>query len=97
MSKPEDRPVISVQSAAPGAQANGAALVTTCATTMELSGTTSHVRTAHQSLVIDSIFERFTAAVQKILGHVPPGVEPDSTVRPRVAAERIKRPRALTA
>jgi uncharacterized protein (DUF302 family) len=44
----------------------------------------------HRSIAIDAGFERFTAALEKILGHFPRDVEPEMIARPQLAEQRIK-------
>jgi uncharacterized protein (DUF302 family) len=51
---------------------------------------TSPVRTLHRSVAIDVPFERFTQALEKVVGHVPTGWELDIVSRPTLARERLK-------
>jgi hypothetical protein len=44
----------------------------------------------HRSLTFQSDFTRFTQSLEKILGHLPPDVQPDIVARPKVAEERLK-------
>src|SRR5215469_8746201 len=57
---------------------------------LPFSITTSTVRMLHRSIAIDAGFERFTAALEKILGHFPRDVEPEMIARPQLAEQRIK-------
>jgi uncharacterized protein (DUF302 family) len=52
--------------------------------------TTSTVPVLHRSIVFDVRFERFTSALEKILGRFPSGVQEDIIKRPQRAEERIK-------
>lgn len=54
------------------------------------AATTSTVPVLHRSIVFDATFERFTGALEKILGQFPSGVQEDIIKRPQVAAERLK-------
>jgi uncharacterized protein (DUF302 family) len=51
---------------------------------------TSPVQALHRSIAIETAFERFTAALEKILGHFPWDVEPDLITQPRLAEKRIR-------
>ena len=68
--------------------AEGNSVTTARATPLAIS--TSTVRVLHQSVTIDSEFEPFTGALEKILGHFPPSVQQDIIERPQLAEERIK-------
>src|SRR5215469_14278625 len=57
---------------------------------MLFSVSTSTVRTLHRSIAINAGFERFTAALEKMLGHFPWDVQPDFIARPGVAEQRIE-------
>jgi len=59
-------------------------------TTLPFITTTSTVRILHRSIAIDARFERFTAALEKLLGPFPRDVEPQIITRPQLAEERIK-------
>ena len=50
----------------------------------------STAQVLHRSVQIDASFERFTSALQKILGHFPADIQQDVIERPQVAAERLK-------
>jgi uncharacterized protein (DUF302 family) len=54
------------------------------------AATTSTVPVLHRSIVFDATFERFTGALEKILGQFPAGVQEDIIQRPQVAAERLR-------
>src|SRR5262249_35710938 len=59
-----------------------------------LSGTfkisSSPVQILHRSFETDSGFERFTEALEKILGHLPKDFEQDLGTRPQLAVQRVK-------
>jgi hypothetical protein len=50
----------------------------------------STAQVLHRSVTIDASFERFTSALQKILGHFPADIQQDIVERPQLAAERLK-------
>ena len=52
--------------------------------------TTSTVRMLHRSIAINAGFERFTAALEKVLGHFPSDFERQLVARPQLAEQRIK-------
>jgi len=52
--------------------------------------TTTSAPVLHRSIVFEAGFERFTSALEKILGRFPAGVQEDIVKRPQVAEERIK-------
>jgi uncharacterized protein (DUF302 family) len=52
--------------------------------------TTTTVPVLHRSIVFDAGFERFTSALERILGHFPSGVQEDIIKRPQLAEERLK-------
>ena len=64
--------------------------MTNAPNSLPFSITTSTVRMLHRSIAIDAGFERFTAALEKILGHFPRDVEPEMIARPQLAEQRIK-------
>jgi uncharacterized protein (DUF302 family) len=55
-----------------------------------LASANSTVQVLHRSVKIDASFERFTSALQKILGLFPADIQQDIIERPQVAAERLK-------
>src|SRR5215469_1015208 len=52
--------------------------------------TTTNVPVLHRSIVFNAGFERFTSALEKILGRFPAGVQEDIIKRPQLARERLK-------
>jgi uncharacterized protein (DUF302 family) len=52
--------------------------------------TSSTVAVLHRSMVFDTSFERFTSALEKILGKFPAGVQEDIITRPQIAEQRLK-------
>jgi len=72
-----------------GASAEGGA-PTKAASVGLLSISTSTVPVLHRSLTIDREFQPFTAALEKILGHFPAGVQQDILERPQQAEQRLK-------
>jgi uncharacterized protein (DUF302 family) len=52
--------------------------------------TTTTVPVAHRSMAIDAAFERFTSALEQILGHFPSGVQQDIIKSPQLAEQRLK-------
>jgi uncharacterized protein (DUF302 family) len=63
---------------------------TTAASGKPLAIATSTVPVLHRSVTIDGEFEAFTAALERILGHFPAGVQHDIIEQPRVAEQRLK-------
>ena len=55
-----------------------------------LTFVTSTVAVLHRSVTIDREFESFTQALERILGHLPAGVQQDMIERPEAARQRIK-------
>ena len=55
-----------------------------------LAVSTNTIRVLHRSVAIDAEFEPFTAALEKILGHFPEGVQQDIIAQPQRAKERLK-------
>jgi uncharacterized protein (DUF302 family) len=55
-----------------------------------LASANSTAQVLHRSVKIDASFERFTSALQKILGHFPADIQQDIIERPQLAAERLK-------
>jgi len=72
-----------------GASAEGGS-VTPTASGQSLAISTSTVRVLHRSVTIDGAFERFTDALEKILGHFPADVQQDIIQRPQLAEQRLK-------
>ena len=58
------------------------------ATPQAMTATT--VPVLHRSMAIDAGFERFTSALEKILGHFPSGVQEDIIKNPQLAEQRLK-------
>ena len=52
--------------------------------------TTSTVPVLHRSILFEASFERFTGALEKILGQFPAGVQEDIIKRPQLAEQRIR-------
>ena len=52
--------------------------------------TTTSVPVLHRSIVFEAGFERYTSALEKILGRFPAGVQEDIIKRPEVAEEKLK-------
>jgi uncharacterized protein (DUF302 family) len=50
----------------------------------------STVQILHRSIAIDTVFERFTTALEKVLGHYPWDADPELITQPRLAEKRIK-------
>jgi len=57
---------------------------------LPFSITTSTVRLLSRSIAIDAGFERFTAALEKVVGHFPSDFERELIARPQLAEQRIK-------
>jgi len=55
-----------------------------------LASANSTAQVLHRSVRIDASFERFTSALQKILGHFPADIQQDIIERPQLAVERLK-------
>lgn len=55
-----------------------------------LASANSTAQVLHRSVQIDASFERFTSALQKILGHCAADIQQDIIERPQAAAERLK-------
>jgi uncharacterized protein (DUF302 family) len=64
--------------------------VTTATRGKPLAISTSMVRVLHRSVTIDGEFERFTRALERILGHFPADVQQDIIERPQLGEQRIK-------
>ena len=57
---------------------------------MTFSISSTDIRVAHRSIEVGAEYERFTAALEKILGRFSRDVETDMAKDPKLAAERIK-------
>jgi len=55
-----------------------------------LASADSTAQVLHRSVKFDASFERFTSALQKILGHFPADIQQDTIERPQLAAQRLK-------
>jgi uncharacterized protein (DUF302 family) len=55
-----------------------------------LASASSTAQVLHRSVQIDTSFERFTSALQKILGDFPADIQQDIIERPQAAAQRLK-------
>lgn len=64
--------------------------MTTAASGKPFAIATSTVPVLHRSLTVDGEFDAFTAALEKILGHFPAGVQQDIIEQPRLAEQRLK-------
>ena len=73
----------------PGASAEESP-VNTPASAKPFAIVTSTVPVLHRSLTVDADFDAFTAALEKILGHFPAGVQQDIIEQPRLAEQRLK-------
>ena len=73
----------------PGASAEESP-VNTAASSKPFANVTSTVPVLHRSLTVDADFDAFTAALEKILGHFPAGVQQDIIEQPRLAEQRLK-------
>jgi uncharacterized protein (DUF302 family) len=64
--------------------------VATGGTRKPLASVTSTVAVLHKSVTVDREFESFTNTLERILGHLPAGVQQDMIERPEAARQRIK-------
>jgi uncharacterized protein (DUF302 family) len=55
-----------------------------------LASANSTAQVLHRSVRIDASFERFTSALERILGHFPANIQQDIIERPQLAVERLK-------
>jgi uncharacterized protein (DUF302 family) len=55
-----------------------------------LSITTNEIRVVHTTVSIEAGFERFTSALEQILGHFDIAVEKDMVSQPQAAAQKVR-------